>query len=225
MTAVIQHSLADRKLLPREHLLDSGYVTAEHLATSQTEHQVDLIGPAPLDTSWQARQIDGLDVTCFRIDWDAGQAVCPTGTTSVHHHRERVRPGSAQQVEVFTFDATACAACPIRARCTQSPSAARNLKVRPQVQFAVLQAARERQPTAVFKAQYAARAGIEGTISQGVRAFGLRASRYTSQAKTHLQHLLSAVAINLVRLAAWWRGEPRRTTRQSEFARFVAAMS
>jgi len=39
-------------------------------------------------------------------------------------------------------------------------------------------------------------AGVEGTLSQGVNAFGLRRSRYRSfLAKTHLQQVLSSVAI------------------------------
>ena len=42
------------------------------------------------------------------------------------------------------------------------------------------------------KAQYAQRAGIEGTLSQGVRAFGLRRTRYWGVAKTHLQHVAIA---------------------------------
>lgn len=56
----------------------------------------------------------------------------------------------------------------------------------------ILQAARARQETADFKQQYKKRAGVEGTISQGTRAFNLRRSRYWGLAKTHLQHLAIA---------------------------------
>jgi transposase len=48
---------------------------------------------------------------------------------------------------------------------------------------------------------YAKRAGIEGTISQGVRRSGLRRSRYL--AKTHLGHIFTAAAINLLRVGEW----------------------
>jgi transposase len=68
------------------------------------------------------------------------------------------------------------------------------------------------------KERYAKRAGIEGTISQGTRSFGLRQSRYMGQAKTHLQHMLIAVALNLARFVAWVHGVPRATTRTSTFA-------
>ena len=75
----------------------------------------------------------------------------------------------------------------------------------------------------VAKVRYQRRAGIEATISQGVRAFGLRRSRYTGLEKTHLQHVLTALAINVVRLVAWWDGERPGGTRVSRFARLRAA--
>lgn len=57
-----------------------------------------------------------------------------------------------------------------------------------------LQAARLRQQTSLFAKPYALREGIEATISQGVRAFGMRRSRYIGEAKTHLQHIGIAAA-------------------------------
>jgi transposase len=52
----------------------------------------------------------------------------------------------------------------------------------------------------------------------GVRAYGLRQARYRGLAKTHLQHVATAAAINIVRLADWLNGVPRATTRCSRFA-------
>ena len=56
--------------------------------------------------------------------------------------------------------------------------------------YEALANARQRQKTAEFKQQYSLRSGIEGTISQGVRGFELRQSRYIGLAKTRLQHKL-----------------------------------
>ncbi|MGO8946062.1 MAG: transposase [Ktedonobacterales bacterium] len=67
------------------------------------------------------------------------------------------------------------------------------------------------------------RAGIEGTLSQGVRRSKLRRSRYIGLARTHLQHLLAATALNLVRAVAWLVKTPRATTRPSRFAALLAA--
>ena len=82
--------------------------------------------------------------------------------------------------------------------------------------------AREREHSISYQTMYNRRAGIEGTFSQGVRAFGLRRSRYIGLTKTHLQHVLTAAAINLCRLDDWLNERPRTTTRQSTFARLMA---
>jgi len=71
------------------------------------------------------------------------------------------------------------------------------ISVRPQKPYEALQAARLRQTKQGFTKQYAARSGIEATISQGVRAFGMRRSRSIGLAKTHVHHLGIAAAINL----------------------------
>jgi transposase len=81
-----------------------------------------------------------------------------------------------------------------------------------------LKAARRRQTTDEFKQDYGQRAGVEGTISQGTRAFGLRRSRYLGLAKTHLQHVAIAAAINLSRLMDWFSGHLPERTRTSRFA-------
>ena len=69
-----------------------------------------------------------------------------------------------------------------------------------------------------WKRSYDRRAGIEGTRSQGIRAFELRQARYRGQAKTHLRHMITAVAMNIVRIMAWLQGRPHAPTRQSPFA-------
>src|SRR5262245_51579877 len=88
-----------------------------------------------------------------------------------------------------------------------------NLK--PKELHEALQQNRCREKTKEFKEEYSKRAGIEGAISQGVRAFGLRRSRYIGIAKTHLQHLATADAINLERVSDWLAGVDREKTRRS----------
>jgi Transposase DDE domain len=86
-----------------------------------------------------------------------------------------------------------------------------------------LQAARHAQTTAAFKAQYATRAGIASTRSQGVRAFDLRRSRSIGLAKTHLQHMLIAVGINLKRVMAWLTHPQPTKPSISPFAALVSS--
>jgi transposase len=90
--------------------------------------------------------------------------------------------------------------------------------LRPQQQHELLQSRRQQQMTAAWRLQYGNRAGIEGTLSQGVRAFGLRRCRYIGLAKTQFQHIITVLAMNVVRIDAWLTGRPLAKTRQSAFA-------
>ena len=71
------------------------------------------------------------------------------------------------------------------------------------------------------KTPYSVRSGIEGTISQGIRGFNLRQCRYIGLAKTRLQHILTAAAINLERIYAWLTGIPLAKTRVSHFEKMA----
>ena len=80
------------------------------------------------------------------------------------------------------------------------------MTLRPREQHEALQAARRQQETTEWKGEYAMRAGIEGTISQGVRSFGLRRARYRGKAKLDLQNQFIAAACNIkrwLRVLAW----------------------
>jgi transposase len=88
----------------------------------------------------------------------------------------------------------------------------------PQQQYEALREARLRDKSAERKKLFAKRAGIEGTISQAVRVNGLRRCRYRGLAKTCLQHVATAVAVNIDRLVNWFNGIPRGGTTISQFA-------
>lgn len=219
LTQTIHASLAQKDLLPKEHLLDTAYVDAEHLVTSIAEYQVNLIGKVPPDTSWQARDEQGLDVSCFAIDWDNKCVKCPIGQWSRSWLQTT---DSGQPVVEVRFDQKVCTVCPVRTNCTQSQKHPRKLKLQPRPFHQALQAARTRQASSEFKQEYALRAGVEATISQGIRGFDLRRSRYFGAAKTHLQHIAIAAAINISRLFAWWQEIPVVHKRPSRFAALKA---
>ncbi|CAG1771069.1 hypothetical protein BAC3_01530 [uncultured bacterium] len=94
---------------------------------------------------------------------------------------------------------------------------------RPQAAHLALQNNRQQQQDENWEKQYAKRAGVEGTISQAVRRCGARRNRYIGQAKTNLQQIFTAVAINLIRVDAWLKQIPLAPTRLSPFARLYAA--
>lgn len=140
------------------------------------------------------------------IDWEAQQAQCPQGPRRVTWTAGQRQTGAS--VIRIRCDRAPCRACPTRQACPSSPEAPRHLTGKPQGSHEALQAARQRQETPEFKAQYALRAGGESPLSQGVRRFDLRRSRYIGLARTHLQQLLNATAMNVVRVIAWLRGKP-----------------
>lgn len=150
-------------------------------------------------------------------------AICPQGKQSRYWQPRHDQWGNTYiQIGFARAD---CAACPSRALCTKSTSSGRrSIGVRPREQYEALQRARERQKGEEFRRTYAARAGIEGTLSQGVRAYGLRRSRYVGLAKTHLQNLMIATALNLTRLAGWLGDAPLASTRRSAFAQLMCPL-
>ncbi len=214
MTTAIREHLTARGLLPREHIVDTSYVTSDHLVDSH-HAKIDLVGPVLGDMSWQARANDGFGMASFVIDWDAQRATCPQGKTSAIW--KPTTDSAGHNVINIRFAHADCSVGAVRARCVQSQRP-RALMIRTREHHEALQAARQRQTTDAFKAQYAIRAGIEGTISQGVRRCDLRRSRYIGLAKTRLLHLLIATALNFARTAAWLADIPLAHTRRSPFA-------
>jgi transposase len=220
LRAPIHARLAARDLLPGDHLLDAGYVDVELLVGSRFEHGVRIVGPVRPDVSWQAKANQGFDISHFVIDWEARRVTCPEGKTSVLWKPGKDRWGN--EVIHTEFARRECLTCRSRPLCTKATTEGREMTLRPREQHEALQAARQQQETAEWKAEYAVRAGIEGTLSQGIRGFGLRNCRYIGLAKARLQHIATAAAINVHRISDWSEGVPRAATRTSQFARLAA---
>lgn len=217
----VQQELAHKQLLPREHLLDLGYIDARLLTESKQKRGVKVIGPARLNYHWQAHTEGGFDLSRFEIDWEHKRVTCPAGHSSVRWAPNYDR---SQELIKVCFKKSTCLSCQHRSMCTRSKTGAREFLLRPRDQHEALSAAREEQLTPEWKKQYECRAGVEGTISQGVRAFGLRQARYIGQAKTHLQNILTAAAINLSRIVAWLTDVPQEKTRTSHFAKLAPSL-
>jgi transposase len=60
--------------------------------------------------------------------------------------------------------------------------------------------------------------GWKEQFPRGLARRDLRRSRYIGLAKTYLQHVATACAINLSRLMAWFQQVPQAKTRISRFA-------
>jgi transposase len=220
MVAVIHGSLEKRGLLPSEHLVDKGYTDSHVLVDSRQNHDVTIIGPVADDPSWQARG-GGLTKAAFGVDWDRKVVTCPAGKESTSWLPSTyTKNGMIFEARFATRD---CFPCPLRPRCTRGKREPRIIGMQAREHFEALQGARKQQKTEAFRTSYAARAGVEGTHAQAVSRCGLRWCRYIGLAKTRLQHVLTAAAINLVRVAEWCAGTPVAKTRCSRFAALQAA--
>jgi transposase len=218
-TALIHDALATKGLAPSEHLVDAGYVSAEHLVGARERHGIDLIGPARPDQSWQ-KQVEGaFQASDFVVDWERRRVRCPEGHDSTTWGQTRDKASGRSLIRVG-FSPAQCQPCPARPRCTQGIS--RWLGLRPRPEHEALAAARARLESDAGRRLYAQRQGVESTLSQGVRAFGLRQARYRGLAKTGLQNVATAAALNLDRLAAWLAQRPLAPTRLSRFAALLA---
>jgi transposase len=220
MVAVVHGSLAQQDLLPAEHLVDKGYTDSHVLVDSRRDYDVTIVGPVADDPSWQARAGQGFDKAQFLVDWERQVVTCPVGKQSISW-LPNTYPKNGMMWEV-RFARKDCTPCVQRSHCTKAKKEPRLLGLQTREQYEALQAARQRQTTEVFRRQYAARAGVESTHEQAIRRCGLRRCRYIGQAKTHVQHVITATAINIVRVAAWLEGMPRAKTRQSAFAALAA---
>ncbi|UUU36824.1 IS1182 family transposase [Streptomyces sp. CA-210063] len=212
----VHQALAGRGLLPAEHYLDSGYASVELVVGARAAFGVTLVTPLLTGTSRQYRENAGYQREAFAIDWDAHRATCPQGATSRFWSPAKQK---GRDVIVVRFDQADCGPCPVRAECTNATRWGRQLTLRPRPLQELIHANHTAQENQEWRAEYALRAGVEGTIRQAMAVTGSRRARYRGPAKTHLEHVYCAVALNLIRLDAWWNGQPLDHTRTSHLAR------
>jgi transposase len=214
MTGAIDDDLARKNLPPGRHYLDSGYLSAALLVSEAARHGIALAGPLPADFSRQARAGAGYDRAGFSVDYDHQKVTCPQGKTSASW-TPRTRNGT---IALATFSATDCGPCPARPQCTASKQNRRQLAILPREAAQAQAAARAAGTTLPFAADYARRAGAEGTMHQAA-SHSARRARYRGLPKTRLDHAFMAVALNLLRLHAYWTGTPLDRRRTSHLAR------
>jgi len=199
----VQLDLQEQERAPKKHLADSGYATVNTLKDSR-DRGIDLLAPLLEDTSWQARQNTGYDHAHFQFDWEQRTATCPQNKTSISAKDRQARNGLP--TVQFSFSRQDCQTCPAHSKCTRAKETGRQVAVYADPLYSLIQELKKRQDQESFKAVYQKRAGVEGTISQAVRTAGLRRARYWGLARTHLQHVATASAINLARLSNWLSG-------------------
>ena len=213
----IHEDLKEKGLSPGIHLVDAGYPENAWVLKSQKEG-IRVVGPARPNHHWQAKEGKGFALQDFTIDWDRKQVHCPNGkigknwSTAGSDGKERYR---------VRFKSSDCLNCDKRINCTKSKRW-RVVSFAGKEEQEFLEKSRLAQQSPEWRNLYQERAGIEGTISQSVRGYGLRQTRYIGKAKTHLHNIAVASAVNIVRSVAWLEGKPLGKTRVSRFAGLAA---
>src|SRR5215470_14529759 len=219
--STVQQALVEQDRAPREPLVDAASISAELLVNSRDDQGIILRGPTRPSQGWQMQVQGAYTIEQFDIDFNKKQVRCPQGNMSAAWWEHGGGQGS--RPIIVAFDKHTCGSCPVRTSCTRAKHTGRRLRLPPQDQYEALQAAQTWSASEEGQQLYKRRAGVEGTLSQGVHAFGLRRTRYGGLAKTHVQHVAIATAINVDRIVAWLDERPRALTRLSRFAALAPA--
>lgn len=194
--ALIHARLARRGLLPAGHLAGGGYLTPGHLHAAAGQ-QITMTGPLGHDSSWQARRNTGFALADFAIDSGKRQVTCPAGKTSGNW--PGTEPAGRSPIVIVKSGKRLCDPCPSRASCTRSREG-RTAGFPPRHLHELQRRNHEQQAGPDWLRAYGVRSGVEGTVAEFAVGHRARHCRYRGHAKTHTQHVLTAVAINIERL-------------------------
>lgn len=97
------------------------------------------------------------------------------------------------------IDTRLCDPCPSRASCTRSREG-RTVNFPPRHLSELQRRNHEQQTDPDWLRAYGIRSGVEGTVAEFAGGHRARHCRYHGHAKTHTQHILTTVAINIERL-------------------------
>jgi len=220
-TADIQDALYEKGLLPSRHLVDAGYVDGELLVQSADKYGIELFGPTRGNNSWQSRT-GGIDATQFEVDWDNRKVLCPAGKSSVGWLECQLKERNPRRVVKVKFRRKDCLNCANRVRCVRSEiGAPRQLLLQAREFHEAIKKTRALFSSDDGRREYKERAGIEGTLSQGIRRGTIRRARYKGLRKTHLQETATAAGINILRTINHLNQVPVAKTRISRFARLA----
>jgi Transposase DDE domain len=202
------HDRLQRRGLPADHLVDGGCTSLVHMERAGREHQVALTGPLPGNRTAQHRDQQGYARDDFLIDYDRQEVTCPQGQVSKGWHGPypTSSPDAAPLI-VARFSTRQCQPCPARAACTTSGDGRRTVGFPPRELYELQVRDHADQQDPAWHKRYAVRSGIEGTVCEFAHGHGMRHCRYRGQPKAHLQHVLTAIAVNIERLSQLPPGE------------------
>lgn len=130
----------------------------------------------------------------FDVDLENNCVTCPTKQSTSDFKYET---SNGATVKRFYFPVEVCQPCPHRDECltTKRKDRGRSVGIHPQEDL--LQEAREYAETPEFKEDMRLRQKVEHSFARGMH-LGLRQARYIGRAKSKVQAVLTATALNLV---------------------------
>ncbi|MFF7249905.1 transposase [Embleya sp. NPDC008237] len=192
----IHAGLAARSLLPAEHLVDSGYVTPATIHRAAIEHGVARVRPVRADPRGRA---SGLRQGGLRRRLGTADPHLPTRQ---RQPAVETRPQRRATAHLRALPTCRLPRCEDRIKCTGNAGGrGRQILLMPRPLQEIQNRVRREQETDDWKRHTAMHVGCEATVSETVRAHGLRNCRYRGRAKTHAQHVLVAAGTNIVRLS------------------------
>ncbi|MEU9615159.1 transposase [Streptomyces sp. NPDC048209] len=163
----------------------------------------------------QHRQNEGFARDDFHIDYDRQQVTCPQGQVSAGWHGPYPTSSpTAAPLIVARFTKSQCRPGPARTQCTSTADSARTVGFPPKELHDLQLRVRAEQQTPEWKTRYAVRSGVEGTVNEFAHGHGIRRCRYRGQEKAHIQHVLTAIAVNIERLSGLPPAEEAPTSRR-----------
>jgi len=204
----IQERLIARKLKPKEHYTDKGYVSGPNLARS-AKRGIELVGPI---STGQGNKLVGYRQTDFSWDLETQRAICPAGKESTFWRECPLveSPDDKDRWEIRISFEDSCRDCAERGQC-QPGKQGRSLTI--SAFYEELSARRAEQQTKEFQERLNKRAGVEGTIFGVTHSHGARRVRYRGKAKGRLQAYFTGAAANLKRLARAMEAREKRQQR------------
>jgi transposase len=185
-------------------LADGGYHSAANLAACAA-HQPPV--PVLMPDPQAPRPCAAYHKDRFGYDPESDTFTCPQGQRLTFHGLV-ARAAGKPPARKYRASKTACAVCPVRARCTKSTTKGRSIAISPD--DATLRAHRARMATAAAKTAYRRRKTLpEPTFGLLKEQLGARRFLLRGLANVQAEWALLATAFNLRTLARSWRTTDR----------------
>lgn len=196
----MEDRLEDNGCKPEELFGDAGFVNGETIIKSESKG-IDLKGPSSgRSQSFEGYESDDrqLDAGDFDVSFDENNEIhinkCPEGQIPIDQQRSE----KTDKINVH-FDADTCRNCEQNGRCPAKIGV--NVATFNVDEANYVGAARhhEYMGNTEYRRECGTRAGAEATVSELVRAHGMRKSRHRNKGDTWLQMLFAAIACNIKR--------------------------